>query len=82
MKIILCCIGVATLFLTNGCVVRTHDRGGYYGPTEYQRGEYHGYRHDRYGYWDHDGSYHSYRYDSFPAGRGQHPDWDSRYYGR
>lgn len=77
-KTILCLIGAATLFLTAGCVAPTHDydSGGYYGPTEYQSGEYRGYHsadaahYDRYGYWDHRGVYHrypnSYRYGVFP----------------
>ena len=66
MKTILCLIGAATLFLTNGCVVRTHDTGGYYGSVEYEHGGYRSYhstpvtRSGRYGYWDSRGYYHPY----------------------
>jgi hypothetical protein len=71
---ILCLIGVATLFLTNGCM--THDQGASYGTTEYETGTYHSHygtypRYDRYGYWDQYGTYHP---DTFPQSRGQH-DW-------
>jgi hypothetical protein len=72
-KTILCLIGVATLFLTNGCVVRTHERGGYYGRTEFESGvvvrTYPERRYDRHGYWE-GGYYHRQPYRTYDGSRG------------
>ena len=66
MKMTLCLIGLATLFLTNGCVIREHDRGGYYGRVEVEHGEYR--------------SYPEYRYHRYPY-RGHYPySWEGERY--
>ncbi len=63
MKTILYLAALATLLATSGCVIRDrdHDRGGYRGPGEYERGHYRGYPDRDYYHRDWDDN-HRYRY--------------------
>ena len=62
MKTILCLIGAAILFLTDGCATQPENSGGAYGVTESESGQHRSSQpvYDKYGYWDENGVYHNY----------------------